>query len=171
MSFQDNRGYSVFELLLVATIAVVLSSASIPMIQRSMSSNRLRSSAVQLASELNMARTIAVSRNAMYQLNFINDGGGFQIVEPVSDTSPRLVHQLDSGVNFADLPTTPIRFFPKGHAQGGAIRLSNDFGDAIVVTVSPSGMVEVSDFQQSETSYYYYPLDYWDSSPTVTEVP
>ncbi len=84
-----------------------------------------------------MARSIAVSRNAMYQLTFSDDAGSFQIVEPLSDTSPRLAHQLESGVNFANLPLAPIRFFPKGHAQGGAIRLSNDFGESIVVWVSP----------------------------------
>jgi hypothetical protein len=94
-----------------------------------------------------MARTIAVSRNAMYQLTFSDDGGEFQIIEPLSDTSPRNAHRLESGITFANLPTAPIRFFPKGHAQGGAIQLSNDFGDSIVVTVSPSGMVDVSDFQ------------------------
>ena len=153
MNFRNYRGFTVFELLLVAALAAVLLSASIPMVRRSMSSNRLRASAVQLASELNMARTIAVSRNAMYQLTFSDGAGEFQIVEPLSDTSPRLAHRLRSGINFVNLPTTPIRFFPKGHAQGGAIRLSNDFGDAIIVTVSPSGMVDVSDFRSTETPY------------------
>ena len=85
MNFRNYRGFTVFELLLVAALAAVLLSASIPMVRRSMSSNQLRSSAVQLASELNMARTIAVSRNAMYQLTFSDRAGEFQIVEPLSE--------------------------------------------------------------------------------------
>lgn len=166
MNFRNYRGFSVFELLIVATVTTVLLSASVPMVRRSMSSNRLKNSAVQLASELNMARTIAVSRNAMYELTFSTYDGSFQIVEPLSDTSPRLTHELESGIAFARMPTTSIRFFPKGHAQGGAIQLSNDFGDTMTVSVSPSGMVDVSDYQASESSSYYYPWGYTESSPT-----
>lgn len=113
-----------------------------------------------------MARTIAVSRNAMYELTFNSGDGSFRIVESLSDTSPSLAQELESGVAFATIPTAPIRFFPKGHAQGGAIQLSNGFGDTMTVTVSPSGMVEVSDYQASESSSYYYPWGYSESYPT-----
>jgi hypothetical protein len=95
----------------------------------------------------------------MYQLNFDSEEGAFQIVDPILDQAPRLVHQLDDGVTLASTPSNPIRFFPRGHAQGGVILLRNTYGDGILLRVSASGMVDIGDYQSGEY-HGYYEYDY-----------
>ena len=82
----------------------------------------------------------------MYQLEFNGTDGTFQIRDPLLNEAPRLARQLEDGINLASKPTDPIRFFPKGHARGGRILLRNDYGDGLLINISPSGMVAISDF-------------------------
>jgi general secretion pathway protein H len=150
MSSRSSRGFSLVELLIVILLAGVILAISVPEIQRSLGSSRLRTSAVQLASELNYARTISVSRNSIYRVQLHNGNRTFQIVDPQDpENPPRIRKRLERGIAFSALPASPVQFFPRGHAREGRIELSNAFGQTIAVVVLPSGMVEVAAFQGS----------------------
>jgi prepilin-type N-terminal cleavage/methylation domain-containing protein len=151
MSFRNSRGFSLVELLIVILLAGVILAIAVPEIRRSLASSRLRTSAVQLATELNYARTISVSRNSIYRVQFNNTNRTFQIVDLEDpENPPRIGKRLERGIAFSSVPADPVQFFPRGHARSGRVELSDAFGQRIAVVVQPSGMVEVADFQVGE---------------------
>jgi len=147
MRSRENSGFSFFELMIVVAVAAILVTAAVPQFQRSVAASRLRSSAVQLQSELNYARTIAVSRNSLYRMQLTANSRTYQIID-IEDPNnpPRIAKTLDQGVNYLNVPANPIEFLPRGGARGGTIQLIDDFGEVVNVVVSASGMVQVGDF-------------------------
>lgn len=157
---RSSRGFSLLEILIVVVAATAVLAIAVPGIQRSMSSTRLKNSAIQLASELSFARNSAVSRSATFTLLLDFNGGTFQIIDPADPQNPpRVRKNLDDGIQFNTVPGNQIRFFPRGNATAGAIQLMDAFGQTVTITVSPSGMVEMNDFmagKDEKTQDYYY---------------
>lgn len=123
----------------------VLATLGIPQVDRSLSAYRLESSGQKLASELNLARGLAMSRNHSYEISFDAEGHGYQVVDPDdSTTPPRATQFLDDGCSFQSLPGNPIQFFSRGHARSGTVVLENTYGHRITVNVLASGLVQVS---------------------------
>jgi prepilin-type N-terminal cleavage/methylation domain-containing protein len=148
MRFKSSRGFSVTELLIVIAVGGLILSFAVPAMQESVGASRLQSSAVQLSSELNFARTIAISRNAIFELRINPGQRTFQIVDPADpENPPRTAKLLDQGVVFGQGGPANIRFFPRGHAGAAVITLFNQLGQRIDIQVRTSGMINVNDFQ------------------------
>jgi prepilin-type N-terminal cleavage/methylation domain-containing protein len=148
MQRQSCRGFSLTELLIVVAVGTIILTFAVPAMQASLAASRLQSSAIQLASELNFARTIAVSRNAIFEVRMNAGQRSFQIVDPADpENPPRTAKPLDQNVRFGPGAPASVRFFPRGHSEAVLIPLFNEFGRRIVVQVSSSGMVEVQEFQ------------------------
>jgi prepilin-type N-terminal cleavage/methylation domain-containing protein len=148
MHFRSSRGFSITELLIVIAVGGLILSFAVPAMQESVGAGRLQSSAVQLSSELSFARTIAVSRNAIFELRINAGQRTFQIVDPADpENPPRTAKPLDQGVVFGQGTPANIRFFPRGHAGAAVISLFNQFGQRIDIQIRTSGMIEVNDFQ------------------------
>ncbi len=148
------RGFSLIELMVVIAVGCLISAIVVPQVQRSLASNRVHSSAVQVATELNYARTMALSRNAVFEVQFTTDS--YQVVDPDDpDNPPRTRKFLEPGVQFVQRPVNPIRFFPRGNAQAGEVQVADEYGQGVVIAVSAGGMVEIREFTTGDQPHEY----------------
>ena len=134
--------------MLVGVLMAVIAGVSIPQIRQSVTAYRLISSANLVATELNAGRTLAISRNWLYDMDCNTTNHTIQIVDPGNaNNSPRSLKYLESGITFSSVPAagSEIRFYSGGHARGGTLVLQNESGDTISVLVGASGRVEVQD--------------------------
>lgn len=147
MPAKDSRGFSLLELLIVVALAAALAGLAVPGVQRSLSSSQLAASANVINAELNFARTIAVSRNAIFEILISPEQGTIQVIDPEDPQNPpRVPKRLDSNISFVGLPGSTIRFFPRGHSSSGVITLGDDYGQVLNIQVSQAGMVEVEGY-------------------------
>lgn len=137
----ETKGFTIIELLIVVLLVSVLLIMGVPAMQRSLALSRLESTAQQILTELNVARTLSVSRNTTYQFTLENSSGSFRITDPNSDQHPRLARKLEQGVQAYVSGSQPIEFYSRGYARGGVVTLSTELGLTIVITVSNSGTV------------------------------
>ena len=148
---KDNQGFTLFELLIVMAIFFAAAAVAVPQIQSSVSGERLLSSVDGLAAEINMARTMAVSRNTTYEMRFERGGDTFQIIDPEDpENPPRIAKSLGQNINFAAAPASNIRFFARGHSSGGNLVVASGTGSSCTVSILPSGHVQVGEFQAYE---------------------
>ncbi len=139
-------GFSLLEAMIVGVLIAVLAGVSVPQIRQSVSAYSLTASANLVATELNAGRTLAISRNWLYDMDPNTTNHTIQIVDPGNaSNSPRSLKYLESGITFSSVPAagSEIRFYSGGHARGGTLVLQNENGDTISVLVGASGRVEV----------------------------
>ncbi|MDA2934827.1 GspH/FimT family protein [Acidobacteria bacterium AH-259-D05] len=146
MSKRHQSGFSLIEVAIIAIVVAVIVGISVPQIQRSLSLYRLTGSANLVATELNAGRTLAVSRNWLYEIDCNTTNHTIQIIDPNdAANNPRTEKSLDSGITFNSIPSSgsEIRFYSRGHARSGTIVLQNEDGNTISVVVTASGMIEI----------------------------
>ena len=136
--------------MVVGIVAIIVFSVAVPTINRSMAASKLRSAALQLATDLEFARAAAMSRNSIYRLQLFTAEKKFQVIDPELGDLLQSPRELERGISILSTPANPIQFFSRGYARGGTVTLRNEFGETITVTVRPSGMVEVGDFVQTQ---------------------
>lgn len=150
MSFKNSSGFTTFELMVVGIVAIIVFSVAVPTINRSMAASKLSSAALQLATDLEFARSAAMSRNSIYRLQLFTAEDMFQVIDAELGDLLQAPRELERGISILSTPANPIRFFSRGYARGGTVTLQNEFGETITVTVRPSGMVEVGDYVQAQ---------------------
>lgn len=144
-----SDGFSTTELLMVVALASIVLALTVPQIRQSLSSYRLSSTAERLSAELNMGRMLAISRNAIFEIQVDQEQGAIQIVDPDDpENPPRVPKPLEPGITFVQVPGTAVRFFSRGHARPGAFVIQDEFGNSISIEVNESGLIEVSGFQE-----------------------
>lgn len=134
--------------MVVGIVAIIVFSVAVPTINRSMAASKLSSAALQLATDLEFARSAAMSRNSIYRLQLFTAEDKFQVIDSELGDLLQSPRELERGISISTTPMNPIEFFSRGYASGGTVTLQNDFGESITVTVRPSGMVEIGDFGQ-----------------------
>ncbi len=145
MTRRSQSGFTLLETAVVAVLATVILSITVPKFQQFLDYYRLTASADLVASELNAGRALAISRNWSYDVNLDTGDGTIQIVDPADpNNSPRTERSLEPGNSFSSVPANPIRFYSRGHARGGTIVLENQSGYSISIVVSPSGRIKQS---------------------------
>ncbi len=133
---------------MVGLFMAVLAGVSVPQIQQTLSLYRLTASANLVATELNAGRTLAISRNWLYDMDCNTTNHTIQIVDPGdANNSPRSLKFLESGITFSSVPNTnfEITFYSGGYAKSGTLELENEDGDTISVVVGASGRIEIQD--------------------------
>ncbi|MFB3904328.1 MAG: Tfp pilus assembly protein FimT/FimU [Acidobacteriota bacterium] len=133
-------GFSLIELLLVVVILAIVATFAAPALRGTMTAYRLRISADIIIGELDAARVLAISRGAVYRVNFTS--GTVAVVDP-QDAShpPRRPKNLEEGVQIT--LSSSIDFMPRGTCSGGQIQLQNESGMASIL-VSGTGKMTVS---------------------------
>ncbi|MBI4446152.1 MAG: GspH/FimT family pseudopilin [Acidobacteria bacterium] len=149
MILRPSAGFTVIEILFLVALTSILMAIAIPSIRHSTAYYELTGSVNQLATELNAARMLAISRGAIYTMSFDSAEGTFQVVDEADpENFPRAEKTLDSGVTFKSLPQNSIRFFSRGNARGGVMELQNELGEVMSVEVHASGRIETKKVTQ-----------------------
>ncbi|HLU99648.1 MAG TPA: GspH/FimT family pseudopilin [Acidobacteriota bacterium] len=144
-----SGGFSTTELLMVVALAATVLALSVPQIRQSLSSYRLSSTAERLSAELSMGRMLAISRNAIFEIQTDQEQGSIQIIDPDDpENPPRIPKTLEPGITFTQVPGTAVRFFSRGHARPGTFVIQDEFGNSISIEVNESGLIQVSGFQE-----------------------
>ncbi len=142
-ALRSVNGFSLIELLLVVALVAIIASVTLPALNGTMSAYRLRASADIIASELDAARVMAISRGAVYEVHF--NGNQVSVIDPQESTDEkkavRRPKTLEEGVTVSG---PVITFRPRGSAGGGTIDVTNEKGIKASVTVAVSGKIQVT---------------------------
>lgn len=139
-------GFTVIELLIAVIIVIILAFASIPFVQRTIESYRLRAASWQLAGDLRLARQKAVTLQMRHRVCFTSctttvPANGY--VFEREETS----WALDSkGLPFAGgismtANVGAITFGTKGEVNGATVTLTNPIGAYQVRTASTGRVI------------------------------
>ncbi len=138
-ALRSVNGFSLIELLLVVALVGIIASVTLPALNGTMSAYRLRASADIVASELDAARVMAISRGAVYEVHF--GGNQVWVTDPQDpDNPPRVAKNLETGVTVTG---STIVFRPRGSAVGGSITIENLEHITTSVRVEVSGKIVV----------------------------
>lgn len=149
-----TKGFTLIELLIIVGLFAVVAAMAIPQMQATLDGERLLTSRDNLAAELDLARTLAVSRNATYEIQVNARTGTYQILDTEDPNNPpRSQKQLEPGINLGNVSAAPIRFFARGYSSGGSLVLVSAGGNACTIAVSRSGQVQAGDIRAYETQY------------------
>ncbi len=126
---QRQAGFTLFELLLVMSIAALSISAFFTFYKPGKSSTGLKSAAYSLASRINDVRSAAVYRQSEMLVTF--DVGGKKVTFQNSAKGVNLDRKFDISVTSAygenrSNAIAAIRFFPNGSSTGGSIILKQE---------------------------------------------
>lgn len=129
MRVKYNRsvsGFTVLELMVAIGIAATVLSVAVPSFLTWLPTLRLSSAARQVATDLQVARMKAISRNTSYTVNFTPSTGAYTFTPGTgTDTDSRDVGQLYPGITISSVSANPV-FTPRGTASTtGTVTLSN----------------------------------------------
>ncbi|NJD68257.1 MAG: hypothetical protein C3F12_13975 [Candidatus Methylomirabilota bacterium] len=146
----NQRGFTLAELITIVAIIGIVSVAAIPFFTTFLQAMQTKGAAQELATVLQQARELAISRNTSYtvqidtngnQLRFV-DGSGAPWVGPGTDGNG--YRRLTNQAQLAAANANPV-FNPLGDAGGGTITVQNAQGtSALDVVVSPRGRVRIA---------------------------
>ncbi len=146
MRKQHQAGFTLFEAAVAGLVLAILVGIGVPQLDRSLSLYRLTASAQLVATELNAARVLAVSRNWLYEIDCNTTNNTIQVIDPNdSGNSPRTTMSLATGITFNSIPSSgsEIQFHAKGYARSGIIVLQNAEGETNSIVVIPSGKIGI----------------------------
>jgi Tfp pilus assembly protein FimT len=123
--------------MVVIGVFGLLIAMTAPSFSRYFRSNQLATTAERFASDLKLARSLAVANGRVYRLNATV--AGYTISEPISGRIVRS-QAFQGDLNLA-APVT-VNFFPWGMAEVANLNLSNSVGNR-TINILPTGMVEV----------------------------
>lgn len=132
-----RRGFTLVEMMVVVMIFGLLMVAGVPPFVNYVRSNRLETNADRMASDLQLARSIAIANGIVVRVTATTTG--YTVTDPVTAQTLRQ-REFDGGCQLAAESTAD--FFPWGMADNQTFNLSNDAG-ARVINLLPTGMVEV----------------------------
>jgi Tfp pilus assembly protein FimT len=159
--FEDQRGVSMLELMVVAAILVFLSLLMVPNFISNITTNKLKADAMDLANNLKFAKMKAVARNMDAGVHFFSDREAYCVFIDINennqfdDTVDELLKseiELRGGVSFDrgtdwTVEDDTIIFTPTGSVSAGAgtVVLKNNRNQKRKVIVTPvTGRVRIS---------------------------
>lgn len=140
------RGFTLLEMLLVLTIAVIAMALVVPNFSRGLDSVRLQSASREIASSLRYLRGHAVSKNKEAEFNVDVKTNVYRITGRNKDYSiPQAIRlrliTADTEVSGEDEGT--IRFYPDGSSTGGRVTLEAGNRKRLVDVNWLTGHVEI----------------------------
>jgi len=146
----DQRGFTLAELITIVAIVGIASAAAFPMFTSFLQAMQTKGAAQELATVLQQARELAISRNTSYTVQIdvpgnrlcFGDGVNCNWVGPGTDAQG--YRRLSNQAQLAAVNANPV-FNPLGTAGGGTITVQNAQGtSALDVVVSPAGRVRIA---------------------------
>ena len=138
----NNRsvvGFTVVELIVSIAVAMILAGIAIPNFLSWLPGLRLSGAALQIATDLQLARMKAITQNTSYTVSFNISAGTYTY-----GTDSRSLKALYPGITIASVsPSNPV-FSPRGTASAITITISNGSMQKLVC-VKAVGRVNVAD--------------------------
>jgi prepilin-type N-terminal cleavage/methylation domain-containing protein len=143
---QRAAGFTLTELMVTIVIVAVLSLVVAPSFVRLVTNQRLQGAGNELASDLQYARSEALSRNMPVRLVTRNDGRGYDIVTvPVLPETPVTLKRMDLPAGFTLTPNISVQYEPM-RAMSGAdstLLLDSGRGTQLQLSASERGQVQM----------------------------
>jgi type IV fimbrial biogenesis protein FimT len=141
-----EQGWSLTELLIVLAIMGILAALAWPNYQTTAARVQARSAASEIASELRLARQLAMARREPLRVIFDREGRTISLRCAGAEAILHVYHYADKGV-VVDEPTAgpELFFYPSGRAATPTtIRVRDSQGRETTFTVSITGRVSTS---------------------------
>ena len=141
----SSSGFTLMELLVVISIAMILMGIAVPSFLSWLPTLRLSSAARQVATDLQLARMKAISQNTSFQVSFASTTYVLQKCSPscASPTNDTGNIVLPAGITVS-ASTTP-QFLPRGTANASATITVSNGGAQKLVCVKTVGRVNIKD--------------------------
>jgi type IV fimbrial biogenesis protein FimT len=143
---KQEQGWSLIELLTVLAIVGIMAVLAGPSYQALAAKIQARSATVEIASELRLARQLAMARRERLRVIFDREGCTITLQRADAEGILHVYDYADKGV-VVDEPTTgpELLFHPSGRSVTPAtIRVRDSQGRETMFTVSITGRVSVS---------------------------
>ena len=136
------RGFSLLELLVSMSAALILTTTSMPMVLTSSDTYKLRNSAREIAAQCQNARFQAIADNVSYRLHLNGRSIELQKFSAGSYTTTSSF-SLSGAVNVDSAWGSDPVFSPHGTVTPVSITLSNHSGRQVTVSMSLLGLVTI----------------------------
>jgi type IV fimbrial biogenesis protein FimT len=145
-SQRQEQGWSLTELLTVLTIMGIMAALAGPSYQSIAARVQARSATVEIASELRLARQLAMARRECLRVIFDREGRTITLRRADAEGILHVYAYADKGVVVEEPTSGPeLLFYPSGRSVTPAtIRVRDSQGRETMFTVSITGRVSVS---------------------------
>jgi len=143
---RQEEGWSLTELLIVLAIMGNMAALAGPCYQTLAARGQARSATIEIASELRLARQLAMARRERLRVLFDREGRTITLQRADTEGVLHVYHYADKGV-VVEVPTAgpELLFHPSGRsATPTTIRVRDSQGRETIFTVSITGRVSVS---------------------------
>ena len=142
-----TAGFTLLELLVCLVILAFVAALVPPMLARTAERSSLRTAVASLGSELRLARSGAITANAVRGVVIDTDGRSFgPLGRPARHRLPENATVVVRSAAAADVPAgSAIRFFPNGSSTGGEIALAAGNSGFLVSVNWLTGRVRVEE--------------------------
>ncbi|MBW2636880.1 MAG: GspH/FimT family pseudopilin [Deltaproteobacteria bacterium] len=143
-----EKGFTLIELIISITIAVIIMAILAPELQKMMTRNRLNGAGRQIVNDLMSSRMKASSQNNRFRVIFLDnhrymihdDDNNDNIVDTGETNVTKDIQDSYHDVTFS-ATANPI-FYPRGTSWGTTVTVSNSVGSR-AVSVSTAGRVKI----------------------------
>jgi type IV fimbrial biogenesis protein FimT len=145
-SQMQEQGWSLTELLIVLAIMGIISILAWPSYQTFSTRAQARSATVEIASELRLARQLAMARRERLRIIFDREGRTISLQRVDTEGILHVYQYADKGVVVEEPTAGPeLLFYPSGRsATPTTIRVRDSQGRETTFTVSITGRVSAS---------------------------
>ena len=142
----QEQGWSLTELLIVLVILSIMSLLAGPSYQTLVARSQVRIAAAEIASELRLARQLAMARRERLRVIFDREGRTITLRRADAEGILQVYQYADKGVIVEEPTAGPeLLFHPSGRsASPTTIRVRDSQGREITFTVSITGRVSFS---------------------------
>lgn len=146
----DQRGFTIVEMMITIAIIGVLASLSFFTVQAIMPGYRLNGAIRMVRGDLYNAKMLAAKKNRQYKVVF--SASGYQVQKGTSNAGAFSLDQVELSRTFSDYPHVTVKtsatadpvFSPRGTATNGTITLQNSSGEEKTITTSIAGRIKIN---------------------------
>ena len=139
-------GFTLTDLIITMAIMGILAVFAVPNITSWLSAVNMNSTTRSLATELQLTRMRAISRNRKVRVSFDTDNETYEVEEEIdgtwTDLDPEVSGTLPKQIDLYTAPAT-VTFNPIGTAVGGTITLQNTQGKQKQIIIHTTGRVRI----------------------------
>jgi prepilin-type N-terminal cleavage/methylation domain-containing protein len=146
----DQRAFTVVEMMISLAIIGVLASLSFFAVQAIMPGYRLNGAIRMVRGDLYNAKMLAAKKNRQYKVVF--SANGYELQKGTSNVGAFSLDQVELSRTFSDYPRVTVKtsatadpvFSPRGTSSNGTITLQNSGGDEKTITTSIAGRIKIN---------------------------